>query len=98
MKKQLSREDIKEIKNNILLNIEDGAFEYIKKYLIKNLSGCKKTDFIGELETKGIYMSGDNTVTTLSISKDKITFSMTGEIQLIGDRDFLQFRDQFERK
>lgn len=98
MKNQLSKEDISKIKNNILLNIEDGVFEYIKKYLIKNLSGCKKTDFIDELESKGIYMCGDNVATTLNISKDNITFSLTGEIQLIGDEDVLQFLDQFEKK
>lgn len=98
MKKQLSKEDIREVKINTLFNIEEGTFEYIKKYLIRNLSGCKKTDFIDELKSAGIYMCGDNSATTLNISKDNITFSLTGEIQLIGNEDVLQFHDQFEKK
>lgn len=81
-----------------LLNFEEETFRYIKKYLVKNLSDRKKTDFTDEFKAESNYACGDNTLTTLSISGDKIIFSVAGEIPLIGDEDILQFHDQFTHK
>ena len=96
--RKLSEEDRVNIKNNLIFNIEEHVFEYIRQYLKRHLSGYEKSDFIDELKSNGIYKSGDNIATTLNISREKITFSLTGDIQLIVDEDVLQFRDQSETK
>lgn len=95
MERRLNRNNTEEIKLETLLNIEEGAFRYVKKYLAKNLSGRKKTDFTGDLRSEGAYTCGDNTLTTLSITEDKIIFSMVGEIPLTGGTDVIRIYNQF---
>lgn len=89
------KNNIRKIKEEALSNIKEGVFSYVKKYLVRILSGYKKSEFIDTVSATGFYLCGDREKAKLDIQTDKIAFSVTGEIQLIGDEDILQFHNQF---
>lgn len=95
MERKSNQKSIENIKLESWLNIEEGAFRYIKKYFAKSSSGCKKIDFIDELKSESTYVCGDNTVATLSITTGKIIFLLTGEILLTDGTDVMRLYNQY---